>query len=73
MLNDDYNNMMEEQWRKDPSKWIFGIFYYNRDDKRLFPPKRIAAMGWTVNFANPYSTTAMILLLIIIIGISMLR
>jgi uncharacterized membrane protein len=40
---------------KDPSKYIWGIFYYNKEDKRLLPPKRIPMFGWTVNFANSYS------------------
>lgn len=39
----------------DNSHWKFGIFYYNKDDKRIFCPKRIPMMGWTINFANPYS------------------
>jgi uncharacterized membrane protein len=37
------------------SNWIWGIFYYNKNDDRIFPPKRIPWMGWTVNFANPKS------------------
>lgn len=44
-----------ERWHKDPNNWIWGLFYYNKSDSRLLPPKRIAAMGWTVNFANPRS------------------
>lgn len=43
--------------------WKWGIFYYNPDDKRLFPPKRIPWMGWTVNFANPLSILAMLFLI----------
>lgn len=44
-----------EKWSKDPKNWIWGIFYYNPQDKRLLPPKRIAWMGNTVNFANTKS------------------
>ena len=51
------------------SNWILGIFYYNKNDDRLFPPKRIKYLGWTINFANPYSIAAMILLIITIFGI----
>lgn len=40
---------------KDDSNWVWGIFYYNKNDHRLFPPKKIPWMGWTVNFANPKS------------------
>jgi uncharacterized membrane protein len=46
------------EWHSDPNNWKFGIFYFNRADKRIFPPKKIAWMGWTVNFANPLSVLA---------------
>jgi len=51
----------------DDSKWIWGILYFNPDDPRIFPPKRIAWMGWTINFANPYSIGAFLLLFLGII------
>ncbi len=41
-----------EKWKKDPNNWIWGIFYYNKDDKRLFVSKKIEWMGTTLNFAN---------------------
>jgi uncharacterized membrane protein len=65
-MNTDNNPDREtlEQWHKDPNNWIWGIFYFNPKDKRLLPPKKIMWMGWTVNFANPYS----ILVLIIIVA-----
>lgn len=40
---------------RDQSPWKWGIFYYNKNDKRLFCPKRIPALGITVNFAHPYA------------------
>jgi uncharacterized membrane protein len=49
-----------EKWHKDPNNWICGIFYYNKEDKRIFPPKRIEWTGWTVNFANPKSVLFMV-------------
>ena len=54
----------------DPSNWLWCIFYFNKNDRRLFPPKRDKYAGWTVNFANPYSILAMTILsiLIVIIG-----
>jgi uncharacterized membrane protein len=59
------NNEIENQHpEEDDSKWIFGIFYFNRNDKRIFPPKRQHWMGWTVNFANPYSVIVMIIILV---------
>lgn len=54
----------------DANHWKLGIFYYNKDDKRLFPPKRNKFLGWTVNFANPYSILAMFLLITLIIFIA---
>jgi len=52
------------QWHKDPNNWKLGIFYFNKADKRLLPPKRISYLGWTINFANPYSIMILILILI---------
>ena len=49
-----------EKWSKDPNNWVWGIFYYNKEDQRLMPPKRIAWMGWTINFANYKSVLFMI-------------
>ncbi|MEO6757918.1 MAG: DUF5808 domain-containing protein [Saprospiraceae bacterium] len=44
-----------QKWHNDPDNWVGGIFYYNPADKRLLPPKRVPALGWTVNFGNPVS------------------
>lgn len=41
-----------EKWGEDSKNWVWGMFYYNKEDQRLMPPKRIAEMGWTINFAN---------------------
>ncbi len=43
------------------------VFYFNPNDKRIFPPKRIPSLGWTVNFANPYSIIAMAALIAVVI------
>ncbi|MEJ7681318.1 MAG: DUF5808 domain-containing protein [Segetibacter sp.] len=59
-----------DEWHNDPSNWKWGEFYYNKNDKRLFPPKRIKEFGWTVNFANPISVLAFLVLLILIIVLS---
>ncbi|MFA6540966.1 MAG: DUF5808 domain-containing protein [Bacteroidota bacterium] len=58
-----------KRWHDDPSNWKFGIFYYNKEDKRIFPPKRIRGIGWTVNFANPLSLLALAGLLTAIVTI----
>jgi hypothetical protein len=33
-----------DKWHKDPNNWTLGLFYYNKEDKRIFPQKRMA--GW---------------------------
>ena len=50
-------------WQDNNDYWIWGIFYYNKVDKRLFPPKRNPWMGFTTNFANPKSVLALVLFL----------
>ena len=62
-----FNNKPENQdkWQNDPDNWIWGFFYYNPEDGRLFPPKRIKQLGWTINFANPNSVFLVIVLIAI--------
>jgi len=45
----------QELMRNDPNNIKLGIFYFCPQDSRIIVPKRIPAMGWTLNFANPYS------------------
>lgn len=62
-----------EKWHKDPNNWKLGIFYFNKQDKRIFPPKKLSQFGWTVNFANPISILAIILIITVTILITKLR
>lgn len=55
-----------EKWHKDPKNWRWGIFYFNKDDKRIFPPKRIKQLGWTINYANPMSILAIVVVIAVI-------
>lgn len=57
--------------RDNNSFWKLGVFYYNKQDKRLFPPKRMG-LGWTVNFANPLSVALFLLILMVIFFLSKL-
>lgn len=59
-----------ERWRKDPNNWKMGMFYYNKEDKRIFPPKRIAWMGFTVNFANRNSVLFFVIFLAFFLAIA---
>lgn len=45
----------QDKWLHDPNNWKWDFFYYNKEDKRIFPPKKNPAMGFTVNFANKKS------------------
>jgi uncharacterized membrane protein len=56
-----------EKWHKDPNNWIWGMFYYNKEDTRILPPKRIKWMGFTVNFANPKSVLLFLIPIAILI------
>lgn len=53
--NDKPSKETMKAWHDDPANWTWGLFYYNKEDKRIFPPKRLQYLGWTINFANPYS------------------
>lgn len=57
-------------WHQDQKNWKWGLFYYNKEDKRIFPPKRNKLLGWTVNFANPLSIWVFIVLLVLVIMIA---
>jgi uncharacterized membrane protein len=63
METDKRNN----NWSSDSKYWKWGFFYYNKEDKRLFPPKRNEKLGFTVNFANPKSVFWFIVFLILIL------
>ncbi len=56
-----------DKWYKDPNNWKLGIFYFNKEDKRIFPPKKFKSFGWTVNFANPLSIGVFAVLFIVVL------
>jgi uncharacterized membrane protein len=58
--NEEPSKETSDRWKNDPDNWIWGIFYYNKHDPRIFPPKKIEWMGFTINFANPKSVFALI-------------
>lgn len=43
-------------------KWKF--FYFNKNDKRIFPPKPEDQIGFQVNFGNPKSVLALFIALL---------
>lgn len=44
-----------DRWKNNPNNWVWGIFYYEKEDSRIFPPKKEDEMGFNKNFANPKS------------------
>lgn len=54
----------------NPENYKLGIFYFNKSDSRIFVPKMISKMGWTLNFARPesYIIIAVFIVLIYIIS-----
>jgi uncharacterized membrane protein len=64
-MNEENNPPKENP--TNPNKWKFGIFYCNKDDKRIFAPKHVKQLGWTINFAHWQSW--LILLIVILIPI----
>ncbi|KQO30025.1 hypothetical protein ASF10_05840 [Flavobacterium sp. Leaf82] len=66
-FNNDPNEETKNKWSNDPNNLILGFFYYNPKDTRLFPRKRIKALGWTINFANPNSVFLILIVIAIIL------
>lgn len=52
-----------QEWKENQKYWIWGMFYYNKADKRILPPKRNENMGFTLNFANPKSIASFLLMM----------
>jgi len=61
-----------EKWKNDDKYWIWGCIYYNPEDKRILPPKRLSWMGWTVNFANKTSLLLFVVVMAILIALIVL-
>ena len=41
-----------EMWHNDSNNWKLGLFYFNKNDNRIFVSKRISMLGVTLNFAK---------------------
>jgi len=51
----DQQETNRQEWN-NPSNWRW-LVYHSEKDSRLCVPKRISALGWTMNLANPRATT----------------
>ena len=54
-MKNNFDQFEDDNMVQDPTNYKAGIFYFNPKDKRVMVPKRIAMMGWTLNFANIYT------------------
>ena len=61
------NKEMLEAMRKNSNNWR-GILYFNYRDPGVIVPKLYPMMGWTLNFANPYSYIALLALIALIVS-----
>jgi uncharacterized membrane protein len=52
---------------RNPNNWK-GIFYYNPNDPRLIVRKIYPSMGWSFNFASPYSYLTLTSIILITIA-----
>jgi uncharacterized membrane protein len=60
--DNDPDKETAERWKKNPNNWkLGGLFYYNKEDKRLFVSKKNELMGTAMNFANKNSLLAMLI------------
>ncbi len=59
-----------DNMRKNEAYWK-GPFYFNRKDPRIMIPKRQRPLGWTLNFASPYTYIFLIALVAIIVAYSL--
>lgn len=51
----------------DDEKWIYGIFYYNKEDPAAMVEKRFGA-GWTINMASPKGKFLILLTVVMLFG-----
>ncbi|MGF1669761.1 MAG: DUF5808 domain-containing protein [Balneolaceae bacterium] len=56
----------EQETITESDHFYWRLFYYNPDDKRILVPKRTGG-GYTVNFANPLSIAAGLLVIGIVL------
>ena len=60
-------NEVLNRMSKDLGNWN-GPFYYNRKDPRLIVPKYNPSLGWTFNFASPYTYLTLIGITLILVA-----
>jgi uncharacterized membrane protein len=56
-----------DSMNKNPNNWN-GVFYYNPKDPRVIVRKINPSMGWSFNWASPYSYISLICIVLITIA-----
>jgi uncharacterized membrane protein len=54
-----YDKEFLDLMSRNQANWR-GVFYFNPKDPRLLVPKINPSLGWTLNFASPYSYLALL-------------
>ena len=56
----------ENTMNKNQNNWK-GIFYFNKRDYNIIVPKNNPYLGWTLNFASPYTYLFIVALLALVL------
>ena len=64
--NIEEENEGDDLYKNDDDKWIWGMFYYNKNDPAWMVEKRVG-IGYTINFANKKATILLVLFILLII------
>ena len=62
-----FGKLVENNIQEMPDLWKWG-FYHNPNDSRFIVPKRIPAMGWTINIAHRSGKIFMLAVLVLILA-----
>ena len=60
-------SLQDDEMHNDPKNYIGGLLYFNHHDKRVILPKRNRYLGWTFNFAHPYTYLIFTIILIVLV------
>jgi uncharacterized membrane protein len=69
-MKSSFDQIHSDNEINNPSNYKWGVFYFNKKDKRVVLPKYQRERGWTVNFANPLSYLFILLIIVIIVSFS---
>lgn len=58
---------------KNPKNYIAGIFYCNKNDKRIIVPKQDRYRGWTINFGNRFTYIILVSIAVFILIYQLLK